>query len=39
MFGEDVKNVLLQHKSYIQTSILDMFTRGKLDPLQFPYIS
>ena len=39
MFGEDVKNVLLQHKSWIQTSILDTFTKGKLDPLQFPYIS
>jgi vacuolar protein sorting-associated protein 45 len=39
MFGEDVKNVLLQHKSWLSTSILEPFARGKLDNLQFPSIS
>ena len=36
MFGEDVKNVLLQHKSWITGTVLDQFTRGKLDDLRYP---
>jgi len=39
MFGDDVKNVLLQHKSWISTSILEQFSRGKLDTMQYPYFN
>jgi len=31
MFGEDVKNVLLQHKSWLCGTILDQYVKGKLD--------
>ena len=37
MFGEDVKNVLLQHKSWLHTSILEPFSRDKLDEMRYPY--
>lgn len=37
MFGEDVKNVLLQHKSWLSTSILEPFSREKLDEMRYPY--
>ena len=31
MFGEDVKNVFLQHKSWLSGSILEQHVKGKLD--------
>ena len=37
MFGEDVKNVLLQHKSWLNGTILEQFARGKLDEMRYPY--
>ena len=37
MFGEDVKNVLLQHKSWLCGTILDQYVKGKLDTNQYPY--
>lgn len=39
MFGDDVKNVLQQHKSWLYTSILEPYFRGQLDQLQYPYFS
>ena len=31
MLGDDVKNVLLQHKSWLAGSVLEKFSKGKLD--------
>lgn len=39
MFGDDVRNVLQQHKSWLSTSILEPYFRGQLDTLQYPYFS
>ena len=39
MFGEDVKNVLLQHKSWLAGTVLEQFSKGKLDQMRYPYIS
>jgi len=39
MFGEDVKNVLLQHKSWLTGSVLEQFSKGKLDQMQYPFFS
>lgn len=39
MFGDDVRNVLQQHKSWLSTCILDPYFRGQLDTLQYPYFS
>ena len=39
MFGEDVKNVLLQHKSWLTGTVIEQFSRGRLDLMQFPYFS
>jgi len=39
MFGEDVKNVLLQHTSWLTGTILEQFSKGKLDQMQYPYFS
>lgn len=36
IFGEEVKNVLLQHKSWL-SGILEQYTKGKLDPMQYPF--
>ena len=36
MFGEDVKNVFLQHKSLLNTQILDSIYKGKLDENRYP---
>jgi len=37
MFGEDVKNVLLQHKSWLTGTVLEQFAKGKLDEMRYPY--
>lgn len=39
VFGGDVKNVLLQHKSWLTSSILEQFSKGKLDQMQYPLYS
>lgn len=39
MFGDDVRNVLQQHQSWLSNSILEPFFRGNLDTLQYPYFS
>lgn len=39
MFGDDVRNVLQQHKSWLSKSILEPYFRGQLDTLQYPYFS
>jgi hypothetical protein len=36
MFGDDVKNVLLQHTSWMTGTVIDQFVKGKLDPSLFP---
>lgn len=37
MFGEDVKNVLLQHTSWLTGSVIEQFSKGKLDEMRFPF--
>jgi len=37
MFGDDVKNVLLQHTSWLNNTVLDQFLKGRLDEMKFPY--
>ena len=39
MFGEDVKNVLLQHKSWLTSTVIEQFSKGRLDLMRFPYFS
>ena len=37
MFGEDVKNVLLQHKSWLAGTVLEQFAKCKLDEMRYPH--